>query len=99
MYGTVAHMKVKPGKLADLVSWNDNFNRDRNPKGYIGEYVYQLDHDPNEVMLVVLFQDKASYMANAQDPGQDKEYQKMRALLEADPHWHDGEVVHSFLKK
>jgi hypothetical protein len=54
-----------------------------------------MDSDPNEIMLVVLFQDKESYLANANDPEMNKEYEAYRALLDADPVWNDGEVIHS----
>ncbi|MBI4571365.1 MAG: antibiotic biosynthesis monooxygenase [Chloroflexi bacterium] len=99
MYGTIGHMKAKPGKLAEIMKQQDNFNTTRKVKGYIGDYVFRMDNDPDEFMLVILFQDKASYHANAGDPEQDKEYQALRALLSADPHWHDGEVIHSFMNK
>jgi quinol monooxygenase YgiN len=95
MYGTVAHMKVKPGQVDALTALSQESVNQRRPKGYLGEYVYQLDRDTNEVVLVVLFQDKESYVANANDPEQDKEYRRFRDLLEADPVWHDGEIIHS----
>ena len=96
MYGTVAFMKVKPGKVDDFIAFSREFADQRRPKGYVGEYVYRLDGDPNQVVMAVLFQDKASYQANANDPSMDKEYQRYRALLEEDPVWHDGEVIYSF---
>lgn len=99
MYGTVALMKVKPGKVDELKALSGNFDTQRSPKGYLGEIIYQLDSDPNQVVLCAFFDSKANYHANANDPEQDKEYQKMRALLDADPMWHDGEVIHNFWKK
>ena len=36
--------------------------------------------------------------ANADDPEQDKWYQEMRQHLEADPAWHDGEIIYSSSK-
>ncbi len=52
-----------------------------------------MDADPNELYMVVWFTDKAAYQKNAASPGQDKRYQELRALLAADPEWHDGEVI------
>jgi hypothetical protein len=43
--------------------------------------------------LVVCFKDRASYVANAQSPAQHARYEQMRALLTADPEWHDGEIL------
>ncbi len=96
MYGTVARMKVKPGQAEAFVAFGKEFDGQRRPKGYIGQHVYRLDADANEFILVVVFEDKESYHANANDPEQDKDYRQMRDMLEADPVWHDGEVVYSF---
>ena len=35
----------------------------------------------------------ANNVANADSPAQDARYRQFRALLEADPEWHDGEIV------
>jgi quinol monooxygenase YgiN len=94
MYGTVAKMKVKSGKIDDLIKLMSSEVSGRNPKGYLGEIVYKMDSNPNEIMLCVFFEDKASYHANANDPEMNKEYEQYRALLDADPEWHDGEVIH-----
>ena len=99
MYGTIGHMKAKPGTMDKIMKLQDDFNANRNPKGYIGDYVYRMDSNPDEFILVVLFDSKENYVANAADPEQDKEYRKLRDLLAGDPHWHDGEVVHSFMNK
>jgi len=39
--------------------------------GYINTYVYQMDADSHEYYMVVIFQDKESYIKNAEDPAQD----------------------------
>jgi len=61
--------------------------------------VYRMDQDASEcylaVAFAVAFKDKASYVANARDPKQDERYRQLRALLAADPEWHDGEIVWS----
>jgi quinol monooxygenase YgiN len=99
MYGTVARMKVKPGKMDDLTKRMTNFDTNQRPKGYLGEIIYKMDNNPNEVVMAVFFQDKASYQANANDPVMNKEYEQYRALLDADPEWNDGEVIHQFWMK
>ena len=98
MYGTVARMKIKPGKLDEFMKTMPD-TRKRQPKGYLGEIVYQMDNNPNEVIMAVFFADKASYQANANDPQMNKEYEQYRALLDADPEWNDGEVIHQFWVK
>jgi quinol monooxygenase YgiN len=61
----------------------------------VGTWVYQLDADPDEYLLAVAFESREAYQANAASPEQDARYQQMRALLQADPEWHDGEIVYS----
>ncbi len=51
------------------------------------------DEWDDEILLVVMFDDKESYTKNADDPAQHQDYLKMRALLEDDPEWTDGEWV------
>jgi len=94
MYGTVARMKVKAGELEQLQKSLEDWG-DQDPKavGAVATYIYQLDNDPNELIMAVLFKDKKTYMANADDPKTDEWFQRVRAHLEADPEWNDGEVI------
>ncbi len=91
MYGTIARMQVKPGKM-------EEFNRlgretaTRIP-GMKFVHVYRTDADPNQVFMVVAFESREAYRRNAESPEMDKQYQAYRALLAADPEWHDGEIV------
>jgi hypothetical protein len=93
MYGTIARMKVKPGALPALKSMSEDARR--RVKGYLGSFVYQMDKDPNEIFMVVLFNSKQEYFANADSPEQNVEYEKMSMFLTAEPEWHDGEVLYA----
>jgi quinol monooxygenase YgiN len=92
-------MKVKPGKIDELIKVTADSVETRRPKGYLGEIIYKMDNNPNEVIMAVFFADKESYHANANDPQMSKEYEQYRALLDADPEWNDGEVIHQFWVK
>jgi hypothetical protein len=63
--------------------------------GIAFQHVYRMDDDPQELYLVVGFESKAAYRANAESAEQHARYETYRALLEADPDWHDGEIVFS----
>ncbi len=91
MYGTVARIQVKPGAEQELLTLSKTF--EGQIPGHLGTYVYRSDADPSTYWMAVAFTDKAAYHANAQSPEQDARYQQMRALLAADPEWHDGEIV------
>ena len=52
-----------------------------------------LSHLAGTVVAVAVFRDKASYQANSDDPAQGEGFMELRALLEEDPAWEDGEFV------
>lgn len=91
MFGTVGRMKVKPGKLDDVLELMRN--DDREVDGSVAYYIYQLEGKENECIIVVVFRDRESYFANADDPAQDDWYRKLVTLLEAPPTWEDGDIV------
>lgn len=91
MYGTIARMQLKPGSFDKLQQMSRDYGADID--GVKFQLVYRSDSDPNECWLVVGFEDKASYHKNAQSPEQAKRYEQFRAMLTADPEWHDGEIV------
>src|SRR5687768_7409372 len=97
MYGTVATMRVKPGMEQKLSQLSEQWWRERAPqvKGALSSTVFKTDANPNEHILIAVFDSKENYEANANDPAQDAWYQEMRACLEGDPQWTDGEVVFS----
>jgi hypothetical protein len=59
----------------------------------VASYVYQLDRNASEFFLVVMFESKEAYVANAQDPRQHEDYQRLMGLLAAEPEWNDGEII------
>lgn len=94
MYGTIARLKVTPGNESALMSQGQNIDSIGIP-GHIGEFIYRMDADPNEYYMVVIFESKEAYVANATSPGQNERYEEMLALLESAPEWHDGEIIHA----
>lgn len=93
MYGTVARFRVRTD--ADKEEFRkkmDEFDSAHIP-GWVADYIFQMDADPNEYYLVAVFKDKESYQANADDPQQHERYLIFRSYLEADPEWHDGVIV------
>jgi quinol monooxygenase YgiN len=92
MYGTIARMQVKPGMEEQFMEFGREMESVDLP-GFIASYVYRTDAYPNVFYLVVVTESREAYFANAQRPGQHEMYLKMRAMLTADPEWHDGEIV------
>lgn len=92
MYGTVARVRVKDGMQAAFEQNLKDFENRQAP-GFVRALLYRTDADPNEFIMAVAFTDKAAYVANAESPEQAADYEGMRALLESDPEWNDGEIV------
>jgi quinol monooxygenase YgiN len=89
MYGTIARFRLKPGVRDEFVKAMDSFGGVFIP-GWVADYYFQMDKDPDEFYLVAIFQDRESYLANADSAEQHERYLVFRSFLAADPEWHDG---------
>ena len=90
MFGTVGHIRFDPANRDKLMEeMNDDVYLDVD--GYRWTQVLYDENVPGHAVIVAVFDDRATYMRNADDPGQDGRYQRMRALLSEDPTWTDGE--------
>jgi quinol monooxygenase YgiN len=85
MYGTVARMKVKPGFTEAM---ERIYGGQEMPAGAVAFYAYQMDADPSELYMVAI-------LANAQSAESDAQYQQWLEWLDAEPEWHDGEIVYA----
>ena len=92
MYGTVARWRVKEGKQDELERLSNELMSDR-PAGSRAVYVYRSDSDPREYWVAGVFESKDVYTANSASPEQGERFRRLRELMDADPEWHDGEVV------
>jgi hypothetical protein len=91
MYGTVARLQVNSGQEAALVAHLERY-RGGLARGFVASALYRAD-DGGAHWLAVVFDSKEAYEANADSPEQDARYREFRGFLEADPEWHDGEVL------
>jgi quinol monooxygenase YgiN len=93
MFGTVARAKIKPENRKAFEEVMSKQMAEAPMEGFVAGYTVWPEKVDDEVMLVAVFQDRESYMRNADDPEQDARFREMRALLESDPEWMDGEFV------
>ena len=93
MYGTMFHMRPRPGHEQAILDGWDAWDRDRRPKveGAIANYLFRLAS--GELAGVAVFSSRETYLKNASDPDQDRWYRQLRDNLEADPVWEDGEIL------
>lgn len=93
MYGTVARLRLKPGsepQMQELMREYESLPL----RGHVRTTVYRLDADSSEYYMAVVFEDRDSYRANADSPEQHARYEKMVAILDGEPEWHDGEIAY-----
>ena len=94
MYGTIARMRAKSGQSQKVIDLLEEWDRERGAKvkGSVGGYILRPDGSSGELLLVAIFEDQATYEANAEDPEQARWFGRLREMLEADPEWTDGEI-------
>lgn len=92
MYGTVARMCLKRGMESRLQDVMKEYEETVVP-GFVASYVYKLDRESDTYYLAVVFENKASYEANAASPEQDARFRKLVVLLDGEPEWNDGEII------
>jgi predicted ester cyclase/quinol monooxygenase YgiN len=90
MYGTIAKIKTHPNKVDELQALVNSMAA---APGELVRYVYQMDANPGELWLMAVFVNRDAYWKNADSPEQHQRYLKMRALLNGEPEWHDGEII------
>jgi hypothetical protein len=88
MYGTIASLHVKAGAEVTL---RQTLNEE------IAQHIYKADEGGDVFYLVIGFTSREAYVENANSSDQYARYLQFRALLAADPEWHDGEIVDSYL--
>jgi len=92
MYGTIARFRIKPETRDEFIKTMDSFG-DEPIAGWMADYYFQMDKDPEAFYLVAIFKDRESYLSNADSPEQHERYLKFRSFLVADPEWNDGFIV------
>jgi quinol monooxygenase YgiN len=94
-FGTIFRMQPKQGQEQAIEEMFRRWERERGRMvpGVMGAYLFRSRSRPGEIYGVAVFDSEENYRRNAEDPEQDRWYNQLRALLEADPEWNDGDVV------
>ena len=93
MYGTIMRLQVQPGQMEALKAWASTGEGNSIP-GYLKEYLFEMESDSNDLYLVLIFTDKASYDAYIQSARRQVRMAEMRTMLAADPVSHDGTLIY-----
>jgi len=91
MFGTVARIRMKPGKTEEMKAIAAEIT-EIDPPGFVTNYVLRSKDDENEIWLVAIFESEKAYYDNAERPQTNEQYQKWMDLTEGQPEWHDVHV-------
>jgi hypothetical protein len=97
MYGTIARIHPKSDRIDELAGLVEGYRSGerRTAAGFRHSFLFRPDEDPYDrptMFLIAVFDDVATYRANASSPEQDAEYRRLRELLDDDPDWMDGTI-------
>ena len=85
--------QVKAGQRdAFIEAMRGRGSASRNP-GFLSAEIGFEDKNPDRVVAVIHFRDRASYMANAERPETDSDYRGMLDYLTGPPEWTDLHYV------
>lgn len=99
MYGTVGSSRFKTGKRDEFFSNMGEYTHGSGMNGAVGIFVFKSDADEDEIYLVAMAEDKEKYIANAERPETNANYERMAQYFAEEPQWNDGEVVyHQYFK-
>jgi hypothetical protein len=94
MFGTIARATLKPGQEAARDAYLEDWKREIRPK-IPGSFVHLIGHAagrPDQLVLVALAQDEATYRRLAEMPEQHAFYLRFREMVEGEPAWEDVEL-------
>jgi heme-degrading monooxygenase HmoA len=96
MYGTIGHLRIKPGmegQFRQLLQEQAPAFETGQVAGFVASHTYRTDADPNDYYIAVVFESREAYLVNAESPEQDARYCRWLPLLDGEPEWYDDEIV------
>jgi hypothetical protein len=91
MFGTIGHVRLKPGKESALNQLMDEWKQTIRPQipGSLLELAGTSVSRPGVTVFIALVQDETTYRALAESPDQDAWFRRMLDLAEGDIEWED----------
>jgi len=89
MFGTIMRAQAKAGQRDAFIAKMRERGTAANNPGFLSAEIGYEDKNPNSVVAVIHFRDRETYMANANRPQTDAEYQEMLQFLTGPPEWTD----------
>ena len=98
MFGTIMRAKVKAGRKDEYIRAMEEMvpGADAYGQGLVSYEVAWEDKDPDRVVMIIHFRDRDSYLANADRPETNRDFERQLEFLDGAPEWIDvnyGEYV------
>jgi quinol monooxygenase YgiN len=91
MYGSILRAKIKPGQKAAFERFMEESlpSVDDYGRGLHSVEVGYEDKDSDRAVVIIHFRDKESYIANAERPDTNSDWERQREFFEGDVEWID----------
>jgi hypothetical protein len=94
MFGTIGHVRPKPGHEPQIEALIKEWNRDIRPTlpGDVLSLVGQPKERPGEMVFLALMRDEGTYRDLAAKPEQDAWFRRLMEHTEGEPTWEDVQM-------
>ena len=94
MFGTIGHVRPKPGHEQAIQSLMAEWQRTIRPSipGDVVQFMGQPTERPDEVVFLALCQDEQTYRTMAASPEQDAFYRRLMEHCQGEPSWEDVQM-------
>lgn len=93
MFGTIARWRLRADVTDEQLNDVLAMMRDDRPASSVAILVFRSATDPREIWVAGAFESREAYVANAATPEQNARFERIRALIDGEPEWHDGDVI------
>lgn len=93
MFGTIARWRLKDSVTDEQLNDVLAMMRDDRPPSSVAVIVFRSATDPQEIWVAGAFESREAYVANAATPEQNARFERISALIDGEPEWHDGDVI------
>ena len=94
MFGTIGHVRPKPGHENAIQTLMDEWQRTIRPSipGEVVQFMGRPKDNPDEVVFLALVQDEQTYRNLAASPEQDAFFRRLMEHCEGEPRWEDVQM-------
>lgn len=93
MFGTVTKLRLRDDVSEDqLKELTRQIESDRPSSGVSVTLLRERDN-PRTLWVMGAFESEDAYRRNAESPEQTARFERIRALIDGQPEWHDGDVL------